>query len=82
MLNILLNIFALNSMKQFVHLNFQHLSNITPVFKQDSRNQKKNDRPISILPIISKIFEKYFHNFQITLIMFFQNFNVVLEKAI
>ena len=33
-------------------------SNVTPVFKQGSRNQKDNYRPISILPIISKIFEK------------------------
>ena len=34
------------------------LANITPDFKQGSRNQKENYRPISILPIISKIFEK------------------------
>ena len=34
------------------------LANITPVFKQGSRNQKENYRSISILPIISKIFEK------------------------
>ena len=33
-------------------------ANVTPVFKQDSRNQKDNYRPISILPIISKIFDK------------------------
>ena len=33
-------------------------ANITPVFKQGSRNQKDNYRPIIILPIISKIFEK------------------------
>ena len=31
---------------------------MTPIFKQDSRNQKENYRPISIPPIISKIFEK------------------------
>ena len=33
-------------------------ANITPVFKQGSRNQKENYKSISILPIISKIFEK------------------------
>ena len=32
--------------------------NVTPVFKKGNRNQKDNYRPISILPIISKIFEK------------------------
>ena len=33
-------------------------ANITPVFKRGSRNQKENYRPVNILPIISKIFEK------------------------
>ena len=33
-------------------------ANVGPVFKQGSRNQKDNYRPISILPFISKIFEK------------------------
>ena len=37
---------------------FFKFANVTPVFKQGSRNQKDNYRPISILPIISKIFEK------------------------
>ena len=33
-------------------------ANVTPAFKKGNRNQKDNYRPISILPIISKIFEK------------------------
>ena len=33
-------------------------ANVTHVFKNGDRNQKDNHRPISILPIISKIFEK------------------------
>ena len=33
-------------------------ANVTRVFKQGSRNQKDNYRPISMLPITSKIFEK------------------------
>ena len=33
-------------------------ANITPVFKVGSRNQKDNYRPISIPPIIAKMFEK------------------------
>ena len=32
--------------------------NITPVFKNESRNHKNNYRPVSILPVISKVFEK------------------------
>ena len=60
MLSILLNIFALNLTKQYVHQNFQHLSklNVTCFFKQGSKTQKDNYKPISILPVISKIFEK------------------------
>ena len=38
--------------------DFFKFANITPAFKQGSRNQKHNYRPISILPLISKIFEK------------------------
>ena len=33
-------------------------ANITAVFKSYRRNQEENYRPISILPIIPKIFEK------------------------
>ena len=34
------------------------LANITPVFKKEFKGSKDNYRPVSILPIISKIFEK------------------------
>ena len=33
-------------------------SNVTPVFKKDDNTNKENYRPISILPVISKIFER------------------------
>ena len=33
-------------------------ANIAPVFKKGFRESKDNYRPVSILPIISKIFEK------------------------
>ena len=33
-------------------------ANITPIFKNESRNHKTNYRPVGILPIVSKIFEK------------------------
>ena len=35
------------------------LANITPVFKKGARTSKNNNRPVSILPIFSKIFEKF-----------------------
>ena len=35
---------------------------MTPTFKDQSRNHKKNCRPVSILPVVSKIFEKLMNN--------------------
>ena len=34
------------------------LANITPAFKKGSKNSKENYKPISILPNISKIYER------------------------
>ena len=34
------------------------LANVTPVFKKDARILKNNYRPVSILPILSKLFER------------------------
>ena len=39
-------------------LNYFKFANVTAAFKQGSRNQKNIYRPISILHLISKIFEK------------------------
>ena len=39
------------------------LANITPVFKNEPRNHKNNYRPVRILPLISKVFEKSFQVF-------------------
>ena len=43
--------------------NCLELANITPVFKKGARTSKKtttkNYRPVSILPVFSKIFERY-----------------------
>ena len=38
--------------------NCLKLANITPVFKKGPRTSKNNYRPVSILPIFSKIFER------------------------
>ena len=35
-------------------------ANISPLFKKDDNTNKKNYRPISILPVVSKIFERVF----------------------
>ena len=66
------NIFTYSLMKQLNHQFSSSLkqANITPVFKKGSRNQKENYRPVSILPIISKIFEKILSK---QLYIYFQN---------
>ena len=34
------------------------LANISPVYKKGSKNSKENYRPVSILPNISKVYER------------------------
>ena len=38
--------------------NCLKLENVTPVFKKGARTSKNNYRPVSILPILSKLFER------------------------
>ena len=42
--------------------SFFKCANITPIFKNESRNHKTNYRTVSILPIVSKITEKIMNN--------------------
>ena len=44
------------------------LADITPAYKQDDRTKKDNYRPVSVLPSISKIFERNMYD-QISLYM-------------
>ena len=37
-------------------------SNVVPIHKKESKNLIKNSRPISLLPIFSKVFERLFFN--------------------
>ena len=37
------------------------IADIVPVFKKEDQNDKTNCRPISLLPLISKIFEKFLY---------------------
>ena len=57
---------------------FKH-ADISAAFKQGSRNKKENYRPIGIVPLIAKVFKKIISR-QLSII-FYQNFNVALEKA-
>ena len=37
------------------------LADVTPIFKKDNATQVKNYRPVSVLPTVSKIFERLMH---------------------
>ena len=47
-------------------LSVLKIANITPVFRKGDRDLKDNYRPVSILPVISKIFEKLLYK-QVTM---------------
>ena len=52
-----------NSIDTSTFPNLLKLANITPVYKKKgSKNDKANYRPISILPVLSKIFERVIHD--------------------
>ena len=37
-------------------------ANVSPIFKKDDPLDKENYRPVSIFPLLSKVYEKLFHN--------------------
>ena len=51
--------------------------NIVPVHKKESKNLLKNYRPISLLPVFGKIFEKVMYN---SLFKYFQQHNLLSEN--
>ena len=44
--------------KKYTFLSILKNANITPVFQKGYKGCKENYRPVSILPVISKLFEK------------------------
>ena len=38
------------------------LADLTPIYKKDDPNKSKNYRPVSVLPVVSKVFEKIMHD--------------------
>ena len=38
------------------------ITRVEPIFKGDERNDPSNYRPISVLPIVSKIFERHINS--------------------
>ena len=42
--------------------NSLKLSDVTPIHKKEERTKKENYRPVSLLPIVSKLFERNMYN--------------------
>ena len=59
-------------------------ANVTPVFKKNNPLNKENYRPVSVLPIISEVFEKFDakSNKFLHKIFFFPRTCVVTERAL
>ena len=58
-------------------------ADIKPIHKKESRNEKENYRPVSILPNLSKIFERCMYDqLKVTLISYCQNISADLEKGL
>ena len=57
-------------------------ADVRPAFKKDDKTDKENDRPISILPNLSKVYERLMYNQMYPfLIKSFQNYNAVFVKV-
>ena len=57
-----LRIIVINCLNQGVFPEIWKYANVVPVYKKNERNVKENYRPISLLPVISKIFEKLIYD--------------------
>ena len=56
-----------NCLKKGVFPDDLKLADITPIFKKEHSLNKENYRPVSILPHISKVFERIYTNKSIVL---------------
>ena len=57
-----LSIIYINCVNKGVFPKFWKMANVVPVHKKDSKQLLKNYRPISLLPVFGKIFEKLLFN--------------------
>ena len=55
---VIYNDYNYNFVDNGIFPDFLKIANVTPVFKKGSRTDKKNYRPVSILPNLSKIYER------------------------
>ena len=75
-LNTLAHIFNL-SVNQGVFPSKMKLAKVIPIFKKGSKDNVENYRPISLLPVFSKLFERLIYN---RLTTFLKNCNILYDK--
>ena len=51
-----------NALLSSQYPNGLYYADVTPVFKKDDKSDKNNHRPISILPNLSKVYERIVQN--------------------
>jgi len=66
-----------SSIQKAIFPNELKLSKVVPLFKKGNKDEISNYRPISILPIFDKVFEKIMH---IRLVTFFEKFSVLKQQ--
>ena len=59
----LLGVLFLSFLEEGVYPDDWKKSNIVPIHKKERKNLIKNYRPISLLPVFSKVFERIIFNF-------------------
>ena len=58
-----LGVLFLSFLEEGVYPDDWKKSNIVPILKKERKNLIKNYRPISLLPVFSKVFERIIFNF-------------------
>ena len=72
-----------NSIKSSVFPSCLKHADVTPLHKKCNKSLKENYRPVSILPILSKVFERRcLSKCLVFLMLYFQNINMAPEKVL
>ena len=70
-----------NSIKSSIFPSCLKHADVTPLHKKCNKSLKENYRPVSILPILSKVFERsMFKQMSSFLMTYFQNISMASEK--
>ena len=74
-----------DSLTSIVNLSFEtatfpdiwKIARVTPIYKSGDKSVQLNYRPISVLPVISKIYERHIH---VSFLSWLQKFRLLIEN--